>query len=139
MVIDGVTVITGSFNFTKAAEQNNAENLLILKDDPELVRLYTKNFYAHTDHAAPYQREANVSAQDERQRQDKRVVPDMTPQRERSATKTTTGKIRANPKSKVYHLPGCPGYERLNPDLMLSFKNEPEAQRAGYRKAENCQ
>jgi len=29
MVIDGKNVITGSFNFTKAAEENNAENLLI--------------------------------------------------------------------------------------------------------------
>jgi phosphatidylserine/phosphatidylglycerophosphate/cardiolipin synthase-like enzyme len=32
MVIDGQTVITGSFNFTKAAEVNNAENLLIIHD-----------------------------------------------------------------------------------------------------------
>ena len=31
MVIDRQTIITGSFNFTKAAEEKNAENLLILK------------------------------------------------------------------------------------------------------------
>ena len=31
MVIDGETVITGSFNFTKAAEERNAENLLIIR------------------------------------------------------------------------------------------------------------
>ena len=31
MVIDGQTVITGSFNFTKAAEENNAENLLVIR------------------------------------------------------------------------------------------------------------
>lgn len=31
MVIDGRIVITGSFNFTKAAEEKNAENLLIIK------------------------------------------------------------------------------------------------------------
>jgi phosphatidylserine/phosphatidylglycerophosphate/cardiolipin synthase-like enzyme len=31
MVIDGGTVITGSFNFTKNAENDNAENLMILK------------------------------------------------------------------------------------------------------------
>lgn len=29
MIIDGGTVVTGSFNFTKAAEENNAENLLL--------------------------------------------------------------------------------------------------------------
>ena len=31
MVIDGQTVLTGSFNFTKAAEEKNAENLLVLR------------------------------------------------------------------------------------------------------------
>jgi phosphatidylserine/phosphatidylglycerophosphate/cardiolipin synthase-like enzyme len=39
MIIDGETVITGSFNFTKAAEENNAENLLVIRDtnpNPEL-------------------------------------------------------------------------------------------------------
>jgi hypothetical protein len=32
MIIDGKTVITGSFNFTKAAEEKNAENVLITHD-----------------------------------------------------------------------------------------------------------
>src|SRR2546430_662886 len=32
IIIDGVTVLTGSFNFTKAAEENNAENLLVIHD-----------------------------------------------------------------------------------------------------------
>jgi phosphatidylserine/phosphatidylglycerophosphate/cardiolipin synthase-like enzyme len=32
MVIDSKTVITGSFNFTKAAEDSNAENLLVIDD-----------------------------------------------------------------------------------------------------------
>jgi phosphatidylserine/phosphatidylglycerophosphate/cardiolipin synthase-like enzyme len=39
MVIDGETVITGSFNFTKAAEAKNAENVLIIQDR-ELAKLY---------------------------------------------------------------------------------------------------
>ena len=32
MVIDGQTVLTGSFNFTKAAEESNAENLLVIHE-----------------------------------------------------------------------------------------------------------
>jgi phosphatidylserine/phosphatidylglycerophosphate/cardiolipin synthase-like enzyme len=32
MVIDGQRVITGSFNFTAAAQNHNAENLLVLDD-----------------------------------------------------------------------------------------------------------
>lgn len=46
MVIDGHTVVTGSFNFTKAAETRNAENLLIL-DSPELARLYREEWEKH--------------------------------------------------------------------------------------------
>jgi phosphatidylserine/phosphatidylglycerophosphate/cardiolipin synthase-like enzyme len=44
MIIDRATIITGSFNFTKAAEHNNAENLLVLKKDPQLVARYLQNF-----------------------------------------------------------------------------------------------
>jgi len=36
MVIDSTTILTGSFNFTKAAAEKNAENLLVIKDAPEL-------------------------------------------------------------------------------------------------------
>jgi phosphatidylserine/phosphatidylglycerophosphate/cardiolipin synthase-like enzyme len=39
IIIDGKTIITGSFNFTKAAEEKNSENLLILNSD-ELAKLY---------------------------------------------------------------------------------------------------
>jgi len=38
MVIDGQTVITGSFNFTKSVEEGNAENLLVINNPPELVQ-----------------------------------------------------------------------------------------------------
>ena len=43
IVIDEETVITGSFNFTKAAEAHNAENLLIIMN-ADLATLYTKNW-----------------------------------------------------------------------------------------------
>ena len=48
MIIDGETVITGSFNFTKAAEENNAENLLVIHDK-KLAALYTKNWQKHDE------------------------------------------------------------------------------------------
>ena len=50
IVIDGRTVVTGSFNFTRQAEHENAENLLILRDYRELAALYRANFHAHRDH-----------------------------------------------------------------------------------------
>ena len=53
MIIDKETVITGSFNFTKAAEEKNAENLLIIKSKP-LAGIYIENWYKHKEHSTPY-------------------------------------------------------------------------------------
>jgi phosphatidylserine/phosphatidylglycerophosphate/cardiolipin synthase-like enzyme len=50
IIIDKETVITGSFNFTKAAEDRNAENLLILKNK-ELAEIYIKNWNKHKEHS----------------------------------------------------------------------------------------
>lgn len=55
MIIDDETVITGSFNFTKAAEERNAENLLILRD-PALAARYAANWREHRAHSTAYQR-----------------------------------------------------------------------------------
>lgn len=43
MIIDGKEVITGSFNFTQAAQNRNAENLLIIRDKV-LAMIYLKNW-----------------------------------------------------------------------------------------------
>jgi phosphatidylserine/phosphatidylglycerophosphate/cardiolipin synthase-like enzyme len=53
IVIDGEIVITGSLNFTKAAQEKNAENLLIIRD-PALTVQYTQNWDAHRQHSQPY-------------------------------------------------------------------------------------
>jgi len=55
IIIDKGTVITGSFNFTKAAENNNAENLLILKNE-ELAKNYIENWNRHKEHSEGYER-----------------------------------------------------------------------------------
>ena len=53
MVIDDDTVITGSFNFTRAPEQQNAENLPIVHD-PALAARYTATWQAHAQHSESY-------------------------------------------------------------------------------------
>ena len=53
MVIDGGIVITGSFNFTKAAEEHNAENLLVIHDSA-LASDYVANWRAHRKHSVAY-------------------------------------------------------------------------------------
>jgi phosphatidylserine/phosphatidylglycerophosphate/cardiolipin synthase-like enzyme len=50
MIIDGTTVITGSYNFTRQAERANAENLLIIKD-ADLASKYMANWRRHRTHA----------------------------------------------------------------------------------------
>lgn len=53
MVIDGSTVITGSFNFTKSAQERNAENVVIIRD-PAIADRYTSNWKARQSVSAPY-------------------------------------------------------------------------------------
>jgi phosphatidylserine/phosphatidylglycerophosphate/cardiolipin synthase-like enzyme len=57
MIIDDYLVITGSFNFTKAAEEENAENLLVI-NDPVLAKQFVRNWQAHAEHSEAYDREA---------------------------------------------------------------------------------
>jgi phosphatidylserine/phosphatidylglycerophosphate/cardiolipin synthase-like enzyme len=66
MVIDSRTVITGSFNFTRQAENQNAENLVILKDHAALATVYRVNFNIHCDHShAPGKRPNPVARVDD--------------------------------------------------------------------------
>jgi len=53
MIIDEETVITGSFNFTKAAQQKNAENVLVI-NDKELAAKYLENWQEHRKHSEIY-------------------------------------------------------------------------------------
>lgn len=51
IIIDQETVITGSFNFTKSAETQNTENVLIIKSS-ELAGLYRENWMKHRAHSS---------------------------------------------------------------------------------------
>jgi phosphatidylserine/phosphatidylglycerophosphate/cardiolipin synthase-like enzyme len=53
VIIGGEIVITGSFNFTKAAEENNAENVLVIHDR-RLAERYKKNWQDHAKHSEVY-------------------------------------------------------------------------------------
>ena len=119
-MIDSATVITGSFNFTKAAEERNAENLLVITEAPELVKAYAANVQAHAAHSHPYARGgSSVSAP---------VVP----------LAEASGDVHGNRHSKVYRVPGCRGYVSMKPASVVPFATEDEAQQAGYRKAKDC-
>lgn len=53
IIIDGQTLITGSFNFTSAAEKSNAENMLVIPD-AKLCAQYLQNWQEHKAHADVY-------------------------------------------------------------------------------------
>jgi phosphatidylserine/phosphatidylglycerophosphate/cardiolipin synthase-like enzyme len=67
MVLDGGVVLTGSFNFTKAAEENNAENLLVI-NDPVLAKRYAENWRAHEAHSEVYERGPTTESRPNRSR-----------------------------------------------------------------------
>lgn len=50
ILIDDDTILTGSFNFTQAAQRSNAENLLVLHDRP-LAEQYLANWRLHLAHS----------------------------------------------------------------------------------------
>lgn len=47
-------LITGSYNFTWSAQARNAENLLILRDNPALLQRYLNNWQRHYAEAQPF-------------------------------------------------------------------------------------
>jgi len=58
MVIDPgaaeAAVITGSYNWTYAAQYKNAENVLILRHNADIVNAYAANWRRHSADALPY-------------------------------------------------------------------------------------
>jgi len=50
MIVDEAVVLTGSFNWTGAAQKSNAENLLVIKD-VKIAALYLANWKLHKAHA----------------------------------------------------------------------------------------
>ncbi|MGH8604298.1 MAG: phospholipase D-like domain-containing protein, partial [Gammaproteobacteria bacterium] len=62
MVIDsgapGCAVVTGSYNFTHAAQFKNAENLVVLKGNSPVCEAYEKNWKRHRSHSKKYEKNA---------------------------------------------------------------------------------
>jgi phosphatidylserine/phosphatidylglycerophosphate/cardiolipin synthase-like enzyme len=65
IILDGNTVVTGSFNFTKAAEEHNAENLLVIRD-AAIAEQYAANWHEHALHSKPYEHKAAADPGDSR-------------------------------------------------------------------------
>ncbi len=94
----------------KAAEERNGENLLVIKEAPELVRAYEANIQAHAAHAHPYTRGSSATSFPATPRVD------------------ATGEVHGYCNSKVYQMPGCKGYADMRSAPVVPFATEAEAQ-----------
>lgn len=58
IIIDGGSatpvLMTGSYNYTSAAAHQNAENLLVIRNNSALTLQYVENWERHQQHATPF-------------------------------------------------------------------------------------
>jgi phosphatidylserine/phosphatidylglycerophosphate/cardiolipin synthase-like enzyme len=54
IIVDGSTVETGSFNFASSAETANSENVVVIRDMPEVARQYLAHWQSRWDLGVPY-------------------------------------------------------------------------------------
>jgi len=120
MIVDGATVITGSFNYTWSAEHKNAENLLVIHD-PALAGEYTQNWNIRAAKSRPLAASAEGASPSAQ-----------------AAPEAAAGPIIRNRHSMIYEWSGCPYYEKIAPSNQASFPNAQAAEAAGYRPAKNC-
>jgi phosphatidylserine/phosphatidylglycerophosphate/cardiolipin synthase-like enzyme len=126
MIIDDNTILTGSFNFTKAAEQQNAENLLTIRD-ATLAEQYTANWQKHLQHSEPYGSGATARTSS--------AQPAVTAEQ---SPPTHQGAVRGNKRSHIYQWPGCSSYDTISAQNRVEFSSAQTAEAAGYRPAHNC-
>jgi phosphatidylserine/phosphatidylglycerophosphate/cardiolipin synthase-like enzyme len=123
MVIDGAVVVTGSFNFTKAAEESNAENLLVIRS-PELAARYTANWTAHLRHSEPYAvKEVGYS--------------EKAPPTERQRAPIAKGYVSSK-NSAVFHRPECDSAAKISAKNLVRYATRTEALVAGKKPCEEC-
>lgn len=54
IIVDGSTVETGSFNFAPSAETANSENVVVIRDMPEIAKQYLAHWQSRWDLGKPY-------------------------------------------------------------------------------------
>lgn len=54
MIFNQTSVFTGSFNFTRSAQDRNAENGIVIHGDPNIVKAYTDNWVTRFKKSVPY-------------------------------------------------------------------------------------
>ena len=128
MVIDGQTVITGSFNFTTAAEEKNAENLLVIRDTA-LAEKYTANWHAHAEHSDPYAGRTEGYSQTHRA---------ATERPKTDAAVPVAGGFVASARSQVFHRVDCKSAAKISEKNLVHYASREEAIQAGKKPCHEC-
>ena len=126
MVIDGQTVITGSFNFTKAAEEGNAENLLVIRS-PDLAAKYTANWHVHDAHSDPYEGKTQGYSETHRAAAE-------TPKTDAAVA----GGFVASSRSQVFHRADCKSATKISEKNLVHYATRDEAIQAGKKPCAEC-
>jgi len=117
IIVDGETVITGSFNFTKSAQEHNAENLVIIRDE-RIATEYITNWKEHLAHSQ---------------------VPGTGPTAQGPVEpKPIEGPFLGSTKTLKFGWPGCRGYDSMDPANKIEFTTRQEAESKGYHAYKTC-
>ena len=54
IIVDGSTIETGSFNYAASAETANSENVVVIRNRPELARQYLEHWQSRWELGVPY-------------------------------------------------------------------------------------
>jgi phosphatidylserine/phosphatidylglycerophosphate/cardiolipin synthase-like enzyme len=54
LIVDRVTVQTGSYNYSEAAAKRNSENVLVVRNNPRLAQSYLRHFERNLAQAKPF-------------------------------------------------------------------------------------
>jgi phosphatidylserine/phosphatidylglycerophosphate/cardiolipin synthase-like enzyme len=125
IVIDGRVVITGSFNFTRQAENSNAENLLVIRDK-SLAEKYTANWQTHAAHSRAYEgKEKGYSETHRAEAPGKPAAP-------------LQGGYVASKRSAVFHRADCKAVAKISEQNLVHYNSREEAIAAGKKPAQDC-
>jgi phosphatidylserine/phosphatidylglycerophosphate/cardiolipin synthase-like enzyme len=128
MIIDGQVVVTGSFNFTEAAEEHNAENMLIIRD-AAIAQRYAANWELHAAHSKPYIGKEETAAH---------AAAGDPPRSSHHAAGPTGGNYVASRDSQVFHAADCPSAAKISPEHRIQFASRDEAIQAGKKPCHEC-
>jgi phosphatidylserine/phosphatidylglycerophosphate/cardiolipin synthase-like enzyme len=120
MIIDDAVIITGSFNFTQAAEQSNAENLLIIRDQPAVAQKYLANFATHRAHSVPFTAQSGGATTSGTQDEPNEIAPD--------------AEFVGSRDSDVYHYANCADVRKIKAANLVKYRAAP----AGKRLHKGC-